>query len=267
MIKQGRVIEPLKNFYKDEVRQIGRLLKIPDHLLQRHPYPGPGLGVMTLCSQKNVAIPRLKNLPPNSQILPIKSTGVQGDNRTYAYPLAVWGIDEWNKLERFSTRITNKYREINRVVKVCWMDGWGYRANRRVRTSCPHPNKQIGYVSGCGHEVRTQQIIHNPNLFLTKNRLDLLRAIHHEVNQIIRADQLYDKIWEFPVILLPIGLSLHGQSVVLRPISSTEAMTVNFYRLPKKTLTKIIRAIAKFPEIEAIFYDITNKPPATIQWE
>ena len=236
LIKQGRVIEPLKNLYKDEVRAIGKQLGIAAKLLNRHPFPGPGLGIMTLCSQKNSILPRPK-LPKNTQILPIKSTGVQGDERTYAYPMAVWGRENWDNLAKFSTKITNTYKEINRVVKVCW-----------VRKT--HPTFR-----------------QTPNQYLTKGRLELLREIHTDVTEIIKKAKLYNKIWEFPIILLPIGITDTGQSVVLRPIDSREVMTVTFYRLQKKILNAIIKKIATRKEIDAIFYDVTNKPPATVQWE
>jgi GMP synthase (glutamine-hydrolysing) len=106
-----------------------------------------------------------------------------------------------------------------------------------------------------------------PNQYLTKTRLGLLREIHMDVAEIIKKAKLYNKIWEFPIILLPIGMSDHGQSIALRPIESREVMTVTFYRLPKKMLNAIIKKIVTHKEIDAIFYDVTNKPPATVQWE
>ncbi len=236
MIKKGMVIEPLSNLYKDEVREIGRKLGIPRELLFRHPFPGPGLAVMTLCSQARVIIPKL-NLPPEIAILPIKSTGVQGDRRTYAYPLAVQKNWSFNRLAKFATSITNSHKEINRVAQVVW---------KRQDTG-------IFY--------------HSPNLFITKNRLNLLRDIHEIVNEIIKNAGIYDEIWEFPIILLPVGIKKGGQSVVLRPYYSKDTMTANAFHLPVPVLRHIVSAIADFDEIEAIFYDVTNKPPATMQWE
>lgn len=241
MIKQGKVIEPLKNFYKDEVRAIGRKLNLPNHLLNRHPFPGPGLGIRVLCNKNKIndlKLPKLKfkKTALNCQILPIKSVGVQGDSRTYAYPLAIWGINNWNKLEKISTNLTNKYRKINRVIKVCWIRGEA-------------PNFQC-----------------KQNTYLTKERLDLLREINHIVEQEIRKAKIYDKIWQFPVVLVPLTLS-GGESIILRPVESCDAMTANFYKMSASVLTKITHQIAKFTEIDAVFYDVTNKPPATIEWE
>ncbi|MFH1713231.1 MAG: glutamine-hydrolyzing GMP synthase, partial [Candidatus Jacksonbacteria bacterium] len=239
MIKQGKIIEPLKNFYKDEVRAIGRKLGLPNRLLNRHPFPGPGLGIRILCSSYRDAIYRVPKITANfpHQILPIKSVGVQGDCRTYAHPIAVWGINNWDKLEKISTNLTNKHQKINRVIKVCWV-----RTKGKPKFKC------------------------KPNACLTKERLDLLREINDIVEQEIRKNNIYDKIWQFPVVLAPLTLS-GGESVILRPIESREAMTANFYKMDHKILTQIVRQISQFTEIDAIFYDVTNKPPSTIEWE
>jgi GMP synthase (glutamine-hydrolysing) len=58
-----------------------------------------------------------------------------------------------------------------------------------------------------------------------------------------------------------------GQSVVLRPIDSTDAMTANAYVLPADVLKKMTERIMKLEGIDAVFFDLTNKPPATIEWE
>lgn len=239
MIQKKQIIEPLKNFYKDEVRAIGNKLNISQKLLARHPFPGPGLGIMTMCSQKNIRVPRLL-LPKNATILPIKSTGVQGDQRSYAYPVAIWGKTNWRALEKLSIDLTNKNPIINRVVKTVW-----------TKKGIEKPIK----------------FIHAQNRYITRDRLELLRDIHNSINEIMQKYGLYKLIWEFPIILLPIGINDSGQSIVLRPISSNEAMTVEFFRLPDLAITRIVQQVCKHSEIDALFYDVTNKPPATIQWE
>lgn len=240
LIEKGLVIEPLKELYKDEVRRLGEELGLPHDLVWRHPFPGPGLGVRILCA-KDDGTSELNNLPgvtvPHVQ-LPIQSVGVQGDGRTYRHAVAVFSADPCtitDEHRRLATDIPNKHHSVNRVL-LC--------------TSHAAP-------------VALQR----SRMTLTRQRADLLR----EADAIVHDEQvkagLYEKIWQFPVVLLPVGTSPGGQSIVLRPVESQEAMTANAFMLSKEVLGRITKQIMELPGIEAVFMDLTNKPPGTIEWE
>jgi GMP synthase (glutamine-hydrolysing) len=77
---------------------------------------------------------------------------------------------------------------------------------------------------------------------------------------------LTDAVWQFPVVLAPISFG-GGETVVLRPVNSEDGMTANFARLPFPFLKRVAGKIANIPGVDAVFLDITNKPPATIEWE
>ncbi len=141
-----KLIEPLKDLFKDEVRKIGRDLRIPEEILQRQPFPGPGLAVRVLgevtperlallreCD--DIVVTEVKNAGLYNQIwqsfavlLPVMSVGVMGDMRTYAYTCAIravssedgmtadWAPLPYEVLKRISTRIVNEVKGINRVV-------------------------------------------------------------------------------------------------------------------------------------------------------
>jgi GMP synthase (glutamine-hydrolysing) len=141
-----RLIEPFRELFKDEVREIGRLLGVPTDLIGRHPFPGPGLAVrvlgditkekLTLLREADdIFIQELKRSNLYDKIwqafvvlLPIRSVGVMGDGRTYENAVAlraVTSVDgmtaDWAKipndvLAQISNRITNELRGINRVV-------------------------------------------------------------------------------------------------------------------------------------------------------
>lgn len=141
-----KLIEPLRELFKDEVRLIGKDLGIPDMILQRHPFPGPGLGVRILGDitpekvellQKADAIyiEELKNFNLYGEVwqafavlLPIQSVGVMGDFRTYEKTVALRAVTstdgmtaDWARLPhdflaRVSSRITSEVRGVNRVV-------------------------------------------------------------------------------------------------------------------------------------------------------
>ena len=141
-----KLIEPFRELFKDEVREIGRLLEVPPDLIGRHPFPGPGLAVRVLgeiTKEKlsllreadDIFIQELKHSNLYDDIwqafvvlLPIRSVGVMGDGRTYENAVAlraVTSVDgmtaDWAKipsdvLAHISNRITNELRGINRVV-------------------------------------------------------------------------------------------------------------------------------------------------------
>ena len=146
LIKSGNVIEPLKELFKDEVRELGVKLGMPEELIYRHPFPGPGLAIRII---GEVTPQRIKILQDADDIivqeikdaglyrklwqifavyLPVKSVGVMGDKRTYENVIAVRGVNsvdamtaDWaylpeDLLRRISNRIINEVKGINRVV-------------------------------------------------------------------------------------------------------------------------------------------------------
>ncbi|MGC9599182.1 MAG: glutamine-hydrolyzing GMP synthase [Minisyncoccia bacterium] len=141
-----KILEPLREFYKDEVRALGRLLGLPKELLWRHPFPGPGLAIRIVgeVTPERLAILReadaifteeLKRSKEYEKIwqafavlLPIRSVGVMGDERTYEYMISLRAVDsvdgmtaDWHKIppklmERVSSRIVGEVRGVNRVL-------------------------------------------------------------------------------------------------------------------------------------------------------
>jgi len=141
-----RLIEPLKELFKDEVRQIGRDLKMPEDILQRQPFPGPGLAVRILGEvtperiallqeADDIVVSEIKRAGLYTKIwqsfavlLPVMSVGVMGDMRTYAYTCAIRAVHsedgmtaDWvplphEVLKTISSRIVNEVKGINRVV-------------------------------------------------------------------------------------------------------------------------------------------------------
>ncbi len=139
------LLEPLRELFKDEVRAVGRELGIPDHMIDRHPFPGPGLGIRILgevTKEKadilreadNIFIEELRNADLYNKVsqafvvlLPVKSVGVMGDVRTYEYTAvlrsantidfmtATWSRLPYEFLEKVSNRIINEVKGINRL--------------------------------------------------------------------------------------------------------------------------------------------------------
>ncbi len=141
------LIEPLRTLFKDEVREVGRQLGLPAGIVERHPFPGPGLAIRIVGAvdadrlrilRKADAIVREETTKagldaeiwqfPVVLLADVHSVGVQGDGRTYGHPIVLrpvtsedamtadWGRLPYDVLERMSTRITNEVDEVNRVV-------------------------------------------------------------------------------------------------------------------------------------------------------
>lgn len=141
------LVEPLKYLFKDEVRAIGRELGLPSVIVDRHPFPGPGLAIRIIgrVTRKNLGIVRAADAIVREELeaanvdssiwqcpvvllADVKSVGVQGDARTYSHPVVLrpvtsedamtadWARLDYDVLERISTRITNEVPDVNRVV-------------------------------------------------------------------------------------------------------------------------------------------------------
>ena len=70
-----------------------------------------------------------------------------------------------------------------------------------------------------------------------------------------------------PTVLIPVSLDGKSESVVLRPVQSAEAMTANFYRMDKDFVAELANRLVDTGLVSGVFYDITDKPPGTIEWE
>ena len=247
---EGKVVEPLDQLYKDEARTLGETLGLPHHLVWRHPFPGPGLAVRALCSDG----PDSENADPGLaletvaeaqkvaatfglvlDVLPLRSVGVQGDSRTYAHPAVVTGQREWKTLEALSTELTNNFPSINRVIYLLGP------------TPRPQQNIKAGY--------------------LTRDRLDLLRRADAISMEALERHGLMEEVTQMPTVLLPLSSDGVQESVVLRPIATSDFMTARFCPLPQAFLDDVCERLLALAGIEAVFYDITHKPPGTVEWE
>ncbi|MBP5443602.1 MAG: glutamine-hydrolyzing GMP synthase [Treponema sp.] len=269
LIEKGLIIEPLKDLYKDEVRRIGKKIGLEDDLVMRHPFPGPGLSINVLCSNGEMsdtdksdfekANEEIKNIKldmfcPNCtkdlvlSVLPVRSVGVQGDYRTYRFPSVLTFKEEgegfhhipgkWSKLEEAASTITNASTYINRAI---------IRLYQNPEVKISDMKLQEGYCD--------------------KGRLDQLREADNIMLTALHKNGWYEKIFQHLTINLPYSSAKDHCSIVLRPLCSEDVMTARFAQMPQEDLLAITKEIAKLPYVDAIFFDLTNKPPATFGWE
>ncbi|WP_413744735.1 glutamine-hydrolyzing GMP synthase [Synechococcus sp. MIT S9451] len=143
---QFKLVEPLRKLFKDEVRKVGRNLGLPEEIVRRHPFPGPGLAIRILGEVTDEKLDCLRDADlivreeikeaglyhdiwqAFAVLLPVRSVGVMGDKRTYAWPIVLRCVSsedgmtaDWSRLppelmERISNRIVNEVKGVNRVV-------------------------------------------------------------------------------------------------------------------------------------------------------
>jgi GMP synthase (glutamine-hydrolysing) len=227
LMEAGRIVEPLADFYKDEVRAIGHQLDLPPELLHRHPFPGPGLAIRCLCSEVEEPVTRVQE----GWLIPVRSVGVQGDSRSYAPVLAIEALRHAE-----ATELVNRVSGVNRVIA-------------RVTTREPVEHQRVFASS------------------ITHGRVDLLRRADAIVRNLCRTSGFEDKVWQFPVILIPLGAGESRDSIVLRPIQSVDGMTADSVAMPDELLREMSSRLMSIPEIAGVYYDLTHKPPGTIEWE
>ena len=281
LIAKGLIIEPVKDLYKDEVRAIGKKLGLSAELVMRHPFPGPGLSINVLCNDGKVKAQDVEELPLAQKelesikldmfcencsanlkrsVLPVRSVGVQGDFRTYRFPaLLDFGPakdNEWplgteaaakgirhfpgkrEKIEACSSTITNASKYANRTV---------IKLYQKPELKDDDLKLQEGYCD--------------------RRRLDQLREVDNIVLTELHKTEWYDQIFQHLTIDLPYAATAETATFVLRPVVSEDVMTARFAMLPKEVLGTIVQKIAELPFVDALYFDATNKPPATFGWE
>ena len=247
MIGQGRVVEPLADLYKVEVRELGEKLDIPHDLVWRHPFPGPGLGVRLLCSTGAESRDGFDQTEPAvaavsaryglaAMALPIKSVGVKADLRSYEHPVLVTGQAPRETLLELAAALFGEAPGINRCI-------WNLGA------ACPARVRPLAAT-------------------VTRDRLDLLRDADHIVMEGLRRHRIDEAIWQCPTVLVPMEVDGCGREfVIVRPIHSERAMTATPAALPDALLSELRNEILRLPGVSGLALDITTKPPGTIEWE
>jgi len=227
LIDENRIVEPLTQFYKDEVREIGRELGLPPEFLERHPFPGPGLAIRCLCQEADAP------LVPTSlgHIAPVHSVGVQGDSRSYRPVLIVDHLDHAKATEAINTDM-----RVNRVIGVI----------------------------GSNAPVASLTVFQSA---ITEERMDRLRRVDAIVRKLSHESGYDRSVWQFPVVLISLGAGAQRDSVVLRPIDSVDGMTAQSVPIPPALHAAMAAQLLAVEGIAAVFQDLTHKPPGTIEWE
>ncbi len=239
--EQGLLIEPIDDLFKDEVRELGRQLGLPEDLVGRQPFPGPGLAIRIICSDGQQTAQGKTDT--QFSLLPIRSVGVGGDERSHLHVAAVEnGKHNAKELAALGADLPAHHRDtVNRVI----------------------------YALQPG-SVKDYSVT---KTYMTADVREQLRHADRIVFEAMRAANLLDRIKQFPVVLIPLSFGKPGErAIVLRPVTTSTFMTVQAMLpdrdLPEEFLNVIAERItSEVPGISRVFLDLTNKPPATTEWE
>eukprot|EP01134_Creolimax_fragrantissima_P007486 CFRG7486T1 len=290
--KRGRVIEPLRDYHKDEVRELGKELGLSDALVHRQPFPGPGLAIRVICADKpymcddfretqklmneivryplcsndtkirvRATLGVMSDEPLTAQVgeitatlLPIRTVGVQGDGRTYSY---VCALSSSSSIVHWTTL----FLLAKIIPRLC------HRVNRIVYTFGKS-------VSGTISNITPTR--------LTPDVLEQLRSADAIVNELLLANNLVRTLSQVPVISFPIdfdsedknkaGVDTKKRSIAIRTFITSDFMTgvpaTPGVQIPVKVLNEMVdRIMASVDGISRVVYDLTAKPPGTTEWE
>jgi GMP synthase (glutamine-hydrolysing) len=257
--KNGLLLEPIDDLFKDEIRELGHELGLPEDLVARQPFPGPGLAIRIIASEKaesplipspeeaaiQAFLDKQSDAHTTAHLLPIRSVGVGGDERSHLSVVAIQqhnGELSANQLAKLGTDLPGNFRET---------------LNRVIYALGPQPLKERSLTK---------------TLLISDVRAQL-RSADRIVFEAMRSAGLLRRINQFPVILLPLSFGIVGRrSIVLRPVTTSTFMTVQAMLpgrdLPAEFLQSVTeRILNEVPDISQVFLDVTNKPPATTEWE
>jgi GMP synthase (glutamine-hydrolysing) len=254
----GLIIEPNKDLHKDEVREVGRLLGLPEALVVRQPFPGPGLGVRVLCATQAYGLSQYDALNTKLQqllaatgltgcLLPVRTVGVQGDGRTYAFVAAV-DAPQYDTpeglavLQQLAKTIPNQLAGVNRLA-----------VNLLCHTT-PLPTSLKTIIPTT----------------LTPDVITHLQQVDDAVTQAFMAETAFDKISQLLTVCVPVGEN-NKRSVAIRGVVTSDFMTARPAWWGQEIPFGFLPALAQHLQIEHnlsyVFYDMTGKPPATVEWE
>lgn len=266
--RANRLVEPNAELYKDDVRQVARELGLGADLAERRPFPGPGLSIRILCADGPVLTPRYDEIAGQVQalvaqesggclkgyLIPIRSVGVQGDERTYSYLAVLAGLDrltpenriDWVQVRDVATLLTKRIKGPEGINRVAFL-----------LSPSDIPLAHVGRV------LPTR---------LTPEMLALSRRIHALGEALLEEYDPDHRIAQMPFVLFPSDFTGAGRrAVAIRGLITDDFMTgqaaLPELHLPWDFFYRAASAFLSLEGVGSVVVDVSSKPPATTCWE
>jgi len=292
--EKGRVVEPLKDFHKDEVRAIGRELGLPSELTNRHPFPGPGLAIRVLCSngeinmerdfsetqvlcrlvvnydemvtKEHALLNRIENVTTEEERVVLAGKSKKQKYTATLLPIKTVGVQGDSRSYSYAVGISS-------VSDPDWEDLLYFA---KIIPRVCHNINRICYIFGGPVEHPVMEV--TPT-YLTPIVLATIRQADHLAHQVLANAGKNSSVSQMPVVLIPVHFDRSQlervpsccRSVVIRPFITQDFMT-GVPAVPGKDLSidlvsKMVSEIGTVPGISRVMYDLTSKPPGTTEWE
>ncbi|KAH9634277.1 hypothetical protein HF086_011537 [Spodoptera exigua] len=280
--QRGRVVEPLRDFHKDEVRALGLELGLPSALVERQPFPGPGLAVRVLCQDEPYAerdfaetqvivkiiveyasmcvkshalLGRVANASTPAEQAELKRISSKSPVAATLLPVRSVGVQGDGRTYSYAVALSTERYPPD------WND-MHYLAKLIPRV-CHNVNR-VCYAFG---GLIKEQVTDITPTFLTQQVISTLRQADDLATQVLISSGYASRIAQMPVVMIPIHFDRDAavrapscqRSLVLRPFITSDFMTGVVDRMRKELLS--------VPGISRVLYDLTPKPPATTEWE
>ncbi|XP_063408520.1 GMP synthase [glutamine-hydrolyzing]-like isoform X1 [Mytilus trossulus] len=291
--KQGRVVEPLKDFHKDEVRQIGKDLGLPDEMVQRHPFPGPGLAIRVICGDHpymckdfgetsvllrfivdyenalktpHLLITRIKDSTTEEERKELKRISSECNLTSTLLPIKTVGVQgdcrTYSYVVGLSTDEKPPWTSLMYLAKL-------------IPRICHNINRVV-YIFGGSVKYPLEDI--TPT-YLTSGVLSTLRQADYLCTKVLIEEKCVHKLSQMPVIITPLhfdrdpALNLPScqRSIAIRTFITNDFMTgipaTPGQHIDTKVLDRMVTEILTVPGLSRVIYDLTSKPPGTTEWE
>ena len=289
----GRVIEPLTDFHKDEVRALGRKLGLAEDLVERHPFPGPGLAIRILCTSEPYMEKDFAETQVLCRLVVNFNDMLEKDHALLNRIREITSEEERRRLCEVSSK--QKFKATLLPIRTVGVQGDGRTYSYAVGISSEaNPNfedllyfarliprvchgiNRICYVFG---GIVEHQITDVTPTFLTPNVIATIRQADAVANKVLNAAGCTGRVSQMPVVLLPLhfdrsvierAASLQ-RSVAIRPFKTRDFMTglpaLPGRDIPTEVINVMVAEILKIHGISRVLYDLTSKPPGTTEWE